>query len=77
MGAHGGPSKGVRAGGKGDFRIPPTAGIVINATSIGLYPHVEERVGVAKDSFQPQMIVADVIPNPPSDAVKNDPPPKN
>jgi shikimate dehydrogenase len=50
---------------KGDFRVPPAAGIVINATSIGLFPRVEERVAVAKDSFRQQMIVADVIPNPP------------
>jgi shikimate dehydrogenase len=49
----------------GDFRIPSTAGIVINATSIGLYPNVDERVAVAPDSFQPHMIAADVIPNPP------------
>jgi shikimate dehydrogenase len=50
---------------EGDFPIPRSAGIVINATSIGLYPRVEERVPVAASSFQPQMIVADVIPNPP------------
>lgn len=49
----------------GNFRIPATAGIVVNATSIGLFPGVEERVAVAPETFLPQMIVADVIPNPP------------
>lgn len=50
---------------QGDYSLPPSAGIIVNATSIGLYPNVEERVPVATDSFQPHMIVADVIPNPP------------
>jgi shikimate dehydrogenase len=50
---------------EGEFRIPSTAEIVVNATSIGLHPRVEERVPVTVDSFQPHMVVADVIPNPP------------
>jgi shikimate dehydrogenase len=39
--------------------------VVINATSIGLYPDVDAQVPVKLDSLSPQMIVADVIPNPP------------
>jgi shikimate dehydrogenase len=47
------------------FRVPPEADIVINNTSIGLYPHVDERLEVDIDSLQPSMVVADGIPNPP------------
>lgn len=49
----------------GDFVLPAEARIVVNATSIGLFPNVTDRVPVAADSFHPDMIVADVIPNPP------------
>ena len=36
---------------------------MINATSIGLYPHVHDRLDVDIDSLRPSMVVADVIPN--------------
>lgn len=49
----------------GDFALPPDAGIVVNATSIGLFPNVNDRIPVVAESFSPDMIVADVIPNPP------------
>ena len=49
----------------GDFSVPAGTDVVINATSIGLYPHVNDRVPVALDSLHPGMVVADVIPNPP------------
>jgi shikimate dehydrogenase len=48
-----------------DFRIPRDAGVVVNATSIGLFPNIADRVPVAAGTFLPHMIVADVIPNPP------------
>jgi shikimate 5-dehydrogenase len=38
---------------------------VINATSIGLYPHVHDRLDIDIESLKPGMVVADVIPNPP------------
>jgi shikimate dehydrogenase len=47
------------------FRVPGEADIVINNTSIGLYPHVDERLDVDVDSLRPHMVVADGIPNPP------------
>ena len=50
---------------EGDFAIPPETGIVVNATSIGLFPHVAARVPVNVDSLAPEMVLADVIPNPP------------
>lgn len=46
-------------------RIAETADIVVNATSIGLYPHVDARLDIDPDTLRPGMIVADVIPNPP------------
>ena len=49
----------------GGFSIPEATDIVINATSIGLYPDVDARLAFDTSSLQPGMIVADVIPNPP------------
>lgn len=48
-----------------EFALPAEAGIVVNATSIGLFPQVHDRVAVVAETFRPDMIVADVIPNPP------------
>lgn len=49
-----------------DYDIPANTDIVINATSIGLYPDVEARLPLNLTSLQPTMLVADVIPNPPA-----------
>ncbi|MBT3667680.1 MAG: shikimate dehydrogenase [Opitutae bacterium] len=48
------------------FSIPSDTDVVINATSIGLYPDIEARLDFAHESLLPNMVVADVIPNPPS-----------
>jgi len=50
---------------RGDFTLPASAGIIVNATSVGLFPNVDERVAVAAGTLRPSMVVADVIPNPP------------
>lgn len=50
---------------EGDYSVPEGTDIVINATSIGLFPDVEARVEVDLSSLKPEMVVADVIPNPP------------
>jgi shikimate dehydrogenase len=47
------------------YRVAGDADIVVNATSIGLFPDVEGRLDLDMASFRPGMIVADVIPNPP------------
>ena len=47
------------------YRVPDGTDIVINATSIGLFPDVEARLGLDLDTLRKGMIVADVIPNPP------------
>ncbi|MCA9232544.1 MAG: shikimate dehydrogenase [Planctomycetales bacterium] len=49
----------------GDYDLPAGTDIVVNATSIGLFPDVDARVPVNVETLTPQMVVADVIPNPP------------
>jgi shikimate dehydrogenase len=50
---------------QGDYRVFPGTDLVINATSIGLYPDKEARVPLNTETLQPSMLVCDVIPNPP------------
>jgi len=45
--------------------IDPKTDLVINATSIGLFPDVESDLPLDYNSLTQAMIVADVIPNPP------------
>jgi shikimate dehydrogenase len=47
------------------YRIPESAGVVVNATSIGLFPDVDARLDLDPDTLRPDLVVADVIPNPP------------
>ena len=49
----------------GDFDLPTRTDIVVNATSIGLYPDIEAKVPLNLATLRPGMVVADVIPNPP------------
>ncbi len=49
----------------GEYTIPDGTGVVINATSIGLYPDVDAQLAINLDSLSAGMVVADVIPNPP------------
>ena len=48
----------------GPFTIPEGTDIVVNATSIGLYPNVDAMPNIDFDSIKPTMFVQDVIPNP-------------
>jgi len=48
------------------FVIPDRTGVLINATSIGLFPDVEARLDFDLESLSSDTVVADVIPNPPS-----------
>jgi len=54
------------------YRVPERTNIVVNATSVGLFPDVEGRLNIVLDSLRPHMIVADVIPNPPQTALIRD-----
>lgn len=50
---------------KGDYVVPAGTDIVVNATSIGLFPDVDARLALDPGSLTAAMVVADVIPNPP------------
>jgi shikimate dehydrogenase len=47
------------------FSVDETSDIVVNATSIGLFPDVDAQLDLDPDSLRPGMVVADVIHNPP------------
>lgn len=47
------------------YSIEPDTEIVINATSIGLFPHIGERLNINFETVLPRMVVADGIHNPP------------
>ncbi len=47
------------------YRVAKETDILVNATSIGLYPQVTEMPPVAFDSARPDLLVCDVVPNPP------------
>ena len=57
---------------RGAYRVPETTEVVVNATSVGLFPDVGARLDVDPDSLRPGMVVADVIPNPPRTALLED-----
>lgn len=50
---------------KTTFKVPTQTHVVINATSIGLFPDVNARLDFDTATLRPEMVVADVIPNPP------------
>lgn len=54
------------------YRVPEASDIVVNATSVGLFPNVEARLDLDADSLRPSMVVADVIPNPPRTSLIRD-----
>ncbi len=45
--------------------VPESTDVVVNATSIGLYPNHDQIPPIDLDSLKPRMVVCDVIPNPP------------
>lgn len=47
------------------YRVADGTDIVVNATSIGLFPDVDATLDLDLSSLRPGMVVADVIPNPP------------
>ncbi|MEK6233629.1 MAG: shikimate dehydrogenase [Planctomycetales bacterium] len=49
----------------GAYSVPEGTDVVVNATSIGLFPNVDATLDLNWDSVKPEMVVADVIPNPP------------
>ena len=49
----------------GVYRVPDAVDVVVNATSIGLFPDVDARLELDSAGLLDRMVVADVIPNPP------------
>jgi shikimate dehydrogenase len=47
------------------FQVPVDAGIFSNATSVGLFPHVNEKPNINYDTITSRMVVTDVIFNDP------------
>ena len=58
------PAKATFAPWDGDYAVPAGTDIVVNATSIGLYPDVDARLALDVNTLTPGMVIADVIPNP-------------
>jgi shikimate dehydrogenase len=46
------------------YKVPAGTDILVNATSIGLYPNVDAKPNIDYDSIAKDMYVQDVIPNP-------------
>ena len=57
---------------KADYDVPEGTDVVINATSIGLFPDVNARVALNVETLKANMVVADVIPNPPKTRLVRD-----
>jgi shikimate dehydrogenase len=47
------------------YEVSTGTDVIINATSIGLYPNVDARLDLNTETMRPGLVVADVIPNPP------------
>ena len=50
---------------QGRVAVPAGTDIVVQATSVGLFPATEDVVDLDLDSLTSSMVVADVVPNPP------------
>ncbi len=50
---------------QGDVQVPADVDVLINCTPIGLFPDIDARVPLSVESLRPEMIVCDVVPNPP------------
>lgn len=50
---------------KEDYEVADDVDIIINCTTLGLYPHIAQEPPVLMQRLKKKMIVCDVIPNPP------------
>jgi shikimate dehydrogenase len=49
----------------GSYAVPTDTNMLVNATSIGLFPNVHDKPDLIYDTITAAMTVCDVIPNPP------------
>jgi shikimate dehydrogenase len=54
------------------YRVPDTTDILVNATSVGLFPDTEAFPDIDAETLRPGLVVADVIPNPPRTGLLRD-----
>ena len=47
------------------YRVPEEATVLVHATSIGLFPDIDAVPDVEKETLREDLLVCDVIPNPP------------
>ncbi len=52
----------------GTYAVPPDADLLVNATSIGLFPDIAARPDIDPTTLRPGLLVCDAIPNPPRTA---------
>jgi shikimate dehydrogenase len=50
---------------RGTYRVPADTDLLVNATSIGLYPAIDDMPPVDLSDAQPTLLVADAVFNPP------------
>lgn len=48
-----------------EYSVPQDTDVLVNATSIGLYPDITAKANIDYDTIKSGMMVCDVIPNPP------------
>ncbi len=49
----------------GDYQVPPAVDLLVNATSIGLFPEVEMMPPIDLTNASRGMLITDAVPNPP------------
>ncbi len=54
------------------FKVPSNIDILVNATSVGMAPHGDERLNLDVESLRTNLVVADVIVNPPNTLLLSD-----
>ncbi len=59
------PARGDLQVWRGTQGIPEGTDIVVNCTSVGLFPDVDARLDIDIRTLRPGMVVADVVPSPP------------
>lgn len=60
------PARGDLQVWRGTQAIPEGTGILVNCTSVGLFPDVDARLDIDVRTLRPGMVVADVVPSPPN-----------
>jgi len=54
------------------YKVPSNIDILVNATSVGMAPHSDQRINLDVESLRANLVVADVIVNPPNTLLLSD-----